>query len=157
MAITKKLQKTTESTWFPGAIPMNYKYTMGQAGEKFFLALKNKGHLLAGICPQCGFTYLPARMFCERCFARIEKFHNAGLEGTLLAFTIAYEDFKGEELKEPEIFGLIQIDDTDTTLIHRIKVKDIDDLCEGEEVKAVLAPKAKRKGQITDILYFKVD
>lgn len=154
MAITRKLQKTTEATSFPGAIPMQYKYTMGVAGEKFFTALKNQGKLLASTCPDCGFTYLPARTFCERCFGRSKNFHDAGLKGTLMAFTTSYEDYKGNETDEPAYFGLVKIHGTDTTLVHRLGGKKLSQLCVEDEVKAVLAPKAKRAGQITDILYF---
>lgn len=157
MAITKKLQKTTEASSFPGAIPMNYKYTMGVAGEEFFKTLRDTGKLLASTCPECGFTYMPARMFCERCFGRIEKYHDAGLLGTLVSFTVSFEDFTGQELEEPEFFGLIQIYDTDTVMIHRLGGKDMDSLCVGDQVKAVLATKKNRTGGMNDILYFKMD
>lgn len=154
MAINKKLQKTTQTSWFPGAIPMNYKYTVGVAGQSFFKALKEKGQLLAGVCPECGFVYFPARMFCERCFARIEKFENVGLTGWLLSITESYEDFRGQPLDKPIIYGLIQMEGTDCVIIHKVRVGDPDALCVGQEVKAALAPKNKRQGAITDILYF---
>ena len=156
MAITRKLQKTTEATSFPGAIPMNYKYTTGTAGEKFFSALRDKGQLLATTCPECGYTYLPARAFCERCFARCEEFFDAGLKGTLMAFTISVEDFKGNPLSEAEFWGLVQIHGSDTMLIHKLGGKNMDELGVECEVKAVLAPKSKRTGHITDILYFEI-
>jgi len=154
MAITKMLQKTTEASYFKGSIPMEYKYTAGVAGELFLKALRDEGKLLAGVCPECGFSYLPARMFCERCFTGIEKFNDAGLYGILLAYTIAFENFKGEPLDEPVVYGLINIHGTDTTLIHRLGGKNMENLCIGEEIKAILTPKNKRQGQITDILYF---
>ena len=156
MAITRKLQKTTEASSFPGAIPMNYKYTAGTAGEEFFRALKNQGKLLAAACPECGFTYLPARAFCERCFARCETFFDAGLKGTLMAHTVSFEGFKGEPLDEPVYYGLINIHGTDTTLVHRMGGKNIDGMCIGCEVKAVLTPKTKRTGHITDISHFEI-
>jgi uncharacterized OB-fold protein len=156
MAITKKLQKTTEATWYPGAIPMNYKYTTGVAGEMFFSALRDKGQLLASECPECGYVYLPARTFCERCFGRCEDFSNAGTKGILLAYTLSFEDFKGQPLDQPEFYGLVQIHETDTTLIHRLGGKDLSCLCVGSEVKAVLAPKKERTGSINDILHFEV-
>ena len=154
MAITRKLQQTTQATSFPGAIPMQYKYTMGVAGEKFFRALKDKGQLLASTCPDCGFTYLPARMFCERCFVEIDNSFDAGLAGTLVAFTISYESFKGEPLEQPEYFGLIQLHGTDSVLIHRLGGKELEYLCIDGPVKAVLVPKSKRVGSINDIKYF---
>ena len=156
MAITRKLHKTTEASSFPGAIPMNYKYTVGVAGEEFFKTLRDKGKFLASACSNCGYTYMPARMFCERCFAEIEKHFEAGLNGTLMAFTISFEGFNGEPLEQPETFGLIQIHDTDTAIVHRLGGKFLDYMCIGSEVKAVLESKKKRKGQITDVLYFEL-
>lgn len=154
MGISRKLQKNTQATTKSGAIPLNYKYTMGVAGEQFFQTLMKKGQYLAGECPECGFVYFPARMFCERCFGRIEKFHNVGNMGTLMSFTVSFEDFKGNPLSEPEYFGLIQMHGTDTVIVHRLNGKDADTICIGAEVKAVLAPKSKRKGGINDILRF---
>ncbi len=154
MAITRKLQKNTEITSFTGAIPLDYKYTMGVAGEEFFRALKNKGAFLASTCPECGFTYMPSRIFCERCFTRCESTFNAGQKGTLLSYTVSFEDFKGNPLDTPEYFGLIRIHGTDTVIIHRLNPSDPDCLCIEGEVKAVMSPKKDRKGSITDIKYF---
>jgi uncharacterized OB-fold protein len=124
------------------------------AGELFFKKLRDKGTLLASVCPECGFTYLPARMFCERCMERIEEYVEAGVKGTLMSFTVSFEDFQGNPLDTPEYWGLINIHGTDTNLIHRLGGKDLDYLCVGDEVKAVLATKKKRTGNMNDILYF---
>jgi hypothetical protein len=154
MSITRKLQKNLDIGSFPGEIPMNYKYTVGVAGEAFFTALRDKGQLHASECPDCGHVYFPSRIFCERCFARIEDSFDVGTKGTLMSYTISFEDFKGEPLETPEYWGLVQMYDTDTVLVHRLGGKNMDCMCVGGEVKAVLETKKKRTGSINDIRYF---
>ena len=55
----------------PGELPVSFRYTPGVANTTFFEALRDRGVLLGSRCPSCAVTYLPARLFCERCFSEL--------------------------------------------------------------------------------------
>ncbi|MGQ9477938.1 MAG: Zn-ribbon domain-containing OB-fold protein [Candidatus Bipolaricaulia bacterium] len=133
----------------------HYYYTAGLAGERFFTALRDEGKLLSSRCSRCEITYIPPRIYCERCFAELKDFVDVGLRGRVRSFTIARIDREGRPLEEPEIRALISFGDETTALLHLLGEVEPDELCIGMEVEAVLKPKREREGKITDILYFR--
>ncbi len=135
-------------------IPVRHRYTPGVAGEAFFTALRDRGELLASRCQDCGITYCPARLFCERCFAGpLEAGLTVGPQGTLVSFSVGYVGVEGEPLEEPVTVGLVRLDGADTVLVHFLVDKD--DLQAGMRVEAVFEPKAKRTGSILDVRGFR--
>jgi len=132
-----------------------YHYTAGLAGERFFTALREEGRLLGSRCEKCGLTYIPPRIYCERCFAELEEFVDVGLRGRVRSFTLARIDRDGRPLSPPEIRALISFGDDTTDLLHLLGEVAPEELCIGMEVEAVLKPKREREGKITDILYFR--
>jgi len=138
-----------------GHMEADYIYTAGRAGERFFAALRDEGKLLATRCEKCGVTYMPPRVYCERCFSRLETWVEAKRTGVVETFTVVHEDRDGEPLPEPEIVAFIKIDGTDGGLIHRIGEAKPESLRIGMRVEAVLKPPKERSGALTDIVYFK--
>ena len=103
-----------------GALPVAFHYTPGVGNTAFFEALRDRGVLLGSRCEACEFTYLPARIFCERCFAELQPDTECGPGGTLESFTIGYVGMDGEPLDEPITIGLVKLDNADTVLMHRL-------------------------------------
>ena len=128
-----------------GELPVTFHYTPGVGNTAFFEALRDRGVLLGSRCEACDYTYLPARIFCERCFAELEADTECGPGGTLHSFTIGYVGIDGEPLEEPVTIGLARLDNADTLLLHRLLgVPEI-----GARVTAVVKP--VRLGSILDI------
>jgi uncharacterized OB-fold protein len=123
------------------------------AGEVFFTALRDRGVLLGSRCEACAYTYVPARMFCERCFAELAADVEVGPGGTLVSFTIAFAGLEGEPLEEPATFGLVRLDGADAVLLHRILDTGDEPLEIGERVEVVLA--SERTGSILDVEGFR--
>ena len=156
MALVERLQDTRDVGYWTGEIPLEYIYTYGRAGEAFFRNLMNKGTFLGAHCEACGITYVPPRIYCEKCFARLEKtFKDVGTTGTVHTYTILYKNLDGSKKKEPAIMAMIKIDGTDGGLIHYLGGVKPDQVQIGLKVKAVLKPKKQREGGITDIKHFK--
>lgn len=101
-----------------GELPVAFHYTPGLGNTAFFEALRDRGVLLGSRCEACDYTYLPARVFCERCFAELQADTECGPEGTLESFTVGHVDIDGETLEEPVALGLIKLDGADTVLMH---------------------------------------
>lgn len=145
----------TVKVW-EGNIPIESSYTSGIAGEKTLRALKEQGVFLATVCPDCQVTYFPARLFCERCFANIlnnEK--TVGPEGTLESWTLVKVDANGKKLKNPQAFGLIKLDGTNTLFLHKL-TPHAPRPTPSAKVRPLLKAPAQRHGSVTDILAFEV-
>ncbi len=138
-----------------GDMEADYIYTAGVAGEKFFKALRDEGKMLATPCKECGITYMPPRMYCERCFESLEDYLDVPTNGVVDTYTVTYEDRNGEKLAKPVAVAFIRIDKTDGGLIHHLGDIDTSDIKIGMRVTAVLKDKSQRKGGLTDIEYFK--
>lgn len=154
MAITEKITNTTKPTFWEGRIPVNYVYTYGHAGEKFFRAVKDKGTFLATYCAQCDVSYVPPKIYCDRCFAKLDRYIDVGTTGYIESFTVTFRNMDGSRKKEPRILAMIRIDGTDGGLIHYIDGIDPEDIALGMPVQAVFKPKGKRTGSIEDIIGF---
>jgi uncharacterized OB-fold protein len=137
----------------PGDLPVRHRYTPGVAGDVVFAALRDRGVLLGSRCAACSFTYVPARLFCERCFAELSADVETGPRGTLVSFTIAFVGLDGEPLEEPVTYGLVRLDGADAVLLHRIVGIGEDPLEIGERVELVL--REERIGSILDLEGFR--
>ncbi len=139
-----------------GDFPVGHRYTPGVAGEAFFTALRDRGVLLGSRCSSCAYTYVPARMFCERCFAELGSDTEVGPGGALVSFTIVFQGVDGEPLDRPETLGLVRPDGADGVLLHRVLDQGDEPLEVGGRVEVVLRPHAERVGSILDIEGFRV-
>ena len=134
-----------------GDLPVAFHYTPGVGNTAFFEALRDRGVLLGSRCEGCGITYLPARIFCERCFAELAADTECGLGGTLESFTTGYAGIDGEPLDAPAQIGLVRLDGADTVLMHRLIGNG--PWVIGARVAAVVKP--EREGSILDVEGFR--
>lgn len=150
----EKIALPDEVRRWDGEFPVRHRYTPGVAGTAFFTALRDRGVLLGSRCEACSYTYVPARLFCERCFAELAADAEVGPGGELVSFTIGFVGLEGEPLEDPETIGLVRLDGADSVLVHR--VLDADEPPEiGERVEVVLRPEDEREGTILDIEGFR--
>jgi uncharacterized OB-fold protein len=134
-----------------GELPVAFHYTPGVGNTAFFEALRDRGVLLGSRCEACGVTYLPARIFCERCFAELTADTGCGPGGTLESFTVGHVGIDGEPLDQPVAIGLVKLDGADTVLMHRLLGADSWEI--GTRVEAVVL--ADRAGSILDVEGFR--
>jgi uncharacterized OB-fold protein len=152
-----KSEPSQSSGAWSGAIPISSSYTVGSAGQIFFDALKNHGTLVATRCRPCKQVYLPARSFCERCFAALTEQVEIEPTGRLLSYTICHIDHDRKRLRRPRALALVQLDGTTTNLLHNLLgVTKPDQAAIGSRVQAVIKPKARRRGSILDIEGFRL-
>jgi uncharacterized OB-fold protein len=138
-----------------GDMECDYIYTAGVAGEHFYIALRDEEKLLATRCDKCKITFMPPRLYCDKCFAELGNFREVPSTGVIESYTITYFDRDGHSLSEPEVLAFVKIDKTDGGLIHRIGEIKPESLKIGTKVTAVFETKKDRKGALTDIKYFK--
>jgi uncharacterized OB-fold protein len=154
--MTRSATNIEQRAW-SGKIPLTSLYTAGTGGQIFFHALKTQGKLIATLCRPCEQVYLPARSFCERCFAELTEQIEIKRRGRLVSYTISYVDHDGARLRRPIALGLVQLEGATTYFLHRLlDVGDPEKIKIGCSVEAVIKPKAKRAGSILDIEGFRV-
>ena len=128
-----------------GELPVAFRYTPGVGNTAFFEALRDRGTFLGSRCADCGVTYVPARIFCERCLAELVPDIECGPEGTVESWTVARQDVDGARLEPPLTVALVRLEGADTVLLHRLLgTTDI-----GGRVRAVL--RQDRTGSIHDL------
>jgi uncharacterized OB-fold protein len=132
-----------------GELPVGFRYTPGVANTAFFEALRDRGVLLGSRCEACAVTYVPARIFCERCFAELAPDTECGPGGTVESFTIGHVGIDGEALAEPTTVALVRLDGADTVLLHRLIGTAEPQI--GMRVRATLRAEAERTASILDI------
>jgi hypothetical protein len=134
---------------------MNYVYTLGRAGEKFFREIMN-GTILGAPCASCHVIYVPPRTYCERCFAHLEDHYiDVGIKGTVHTFTQCYEAYDGARKETPTIVAMVRINGTQGGLVHWLGEIDFEEVYIGMPVEAVFKPKKDREGSILDIKHFR--
>ena len=133
-----------------GSMIVTNLYTAGIGGELFLRALKDNQEILGSHCSKCKKSFIPARLFCERCLSRLTQHKPAPREGVLQSFTTVHIDLDGKTLSEPELFGFITFKGFEGGMIHRLRSNS--NLKIGTKVKPVFA--SDRKGSINDISYF---
>lgn len=140
-----------------GEIPIESLYTAGLGGQVFFKALKEKGEIIGTRCDPCAQVYVPARRFCERCFAELTKEVKVKPEGVIKSFSYAYIDHDGRRLKQPVVSALVQLEGATTVMLHKLlDVGDLSRISIGSRVKAVIKAKSQRTGSILDIEGFRL-
>ena len=149
----EKVSDPRDVILWEGRVPIRHRYTPGVAGEAFFRGLKERGKFMASRCEKDGITYVPARLFCERCFeGPLEPDLEVGPEGTVESFTVGYIGLEGERLPEPQTLGLIRLDGADTVLVHFLL--DEHPMI-GQPVEPVFLPARRRTGSILDLQGFR--
>ena len=136
-----------------GSLPVGNRYTYGIAGEKFFRKIKDEGKFYGTNCPKCNHLYVPAVLYCERCFSELTEWVDVGIEGEVHSYTFLYVDLDGNRVDVPLIVAFVKIGDGG--IIHLINEASMEEVKIGMKVVAVIKPISERIGSITDILYFK--
>ncbi len=135
-------------------MPVQFLYTAGVAGERFFQTLRTKGVLAVTTCPECRITYLPPRLYCERCFADLsDTWKDVPPTGRVHTYTVAHQDQDGRPV-DPQVVAFVRIDGTDGGLVgHLLNVRPQAVRLE-MPVEAVLVPPRRRRGTLDDIAGF---
>lgn len=143
----EKITSNQDLKQWRGRIPIENLYTAGIAGSRFFDGLK-EGRILGSKCAACRQTYVPARAFCERCFAELTEYVPVADRGKVVTWTTCRVDMDGKTLEKPRTLAAVQLEGSTTALVHYYRT---DRPQIGATVRVVFKPKAKRKGSILDI------
>jgi len=95
---------------FPGRIPMEYLYTAGLGGSRFYADLA-KGRLSGTWCSHCEAVHVPPTAFCEFGMVLLDVDKQARAvnvaSGVVLSFTEVHEDRSGHLLDAPVVVAQV--------------------------------------------------
>ncbi|MEM0075854.1 MAG: zinc ribbon domain-containing protein [Nitrososphaerota archaeon] len=137
MPIQERIDSVAKQKSWEDVLSLDYIYTAGIAGEKFFTELK-KGRIVASRCDKCKISYLPPKLYCVKCFSKLEKYIDVGLKGKVAAVTYSYF--------ADTYYAFVTFNSVTGGLIHRVldtrtKIGDT----------VIVRFRKERKGSITDI------
>jgi uncharacterized protein len=138
---------------------MPFNYHEGFNYSRFIKELRDNKKIFGIKCSKCHKVYVPPRVVCRDCFLKMEEFVPVSDEGIIVAFSVInvpYTDPNtGEPKKLPFTAAYIQLDGTDSKILHCLNELDESKIRTGMKVKAVFSD--KRTGDyFTDIMYFKL-
>lgn len=154
MPLDPALHATDLRAW-RGTMPVANRYTYGPAAERFFRAIRDEARILGTRCGRCGVTYVPGRLFCERCFDGLEEWTEVGPAGTVEAVTAVHVDLDGARLEQPALMALVRLDGADTVIYHCLGGVAAGEAVIGLRVAPVFKPSEERTGAILDIAHFR--
>ncbi len=155
MGTAEKVNRITEAKVWVGEIPLYARYTVGIAGERFFREIKDNARIMGTKCPHCKILYVPARLYCERCFSELEEWVEVPPRGEVHTFTVLHMDLEENPLEKPIILAFVKLDGADGGIVHYLGEVEPDEVYIGMRVEAVFKPAEERKGEIADIKYFR--
>lgn len=141
-----------EAATIDGKVEVEYRWSAGVAGTRFFNELRDNARIMGSKCPQCERVLVPPRIFCEECFVDTAEWVEVSPQGTVLTFAESYFGLQGQKLEEPWYVGIVKLDGADGGLFHRL-VPDQRPVEIGARVEAVFAE--RRNGEILDIEHFR--
>jgi hypothetical protein len=156
MGIAERNQRNIDNKyWCPeqDSFPVNSRYTAGLAGQRFLQEIKDNAKIFGTYCQACCLTFVPAKEFCERCFAQLETWVDVGLTGTVYSYTLACRNKDGSPKQAPEIIAAIKLGDG--LLLHWLGECRPEQVEIGMPVTAQFKPQQERRGSILDIKHFK--
>jgi uncharacterized OB-fold protein len=135
---------------------MTFKWAIGIDGSKFFHEISARETLVGIRCPNCRKVYVPPRLVCGPCFAKMDELVELGNEGVVEAVTIVNYPFidpdTGKRRPVPYIYGYIKLDGADNLFSHIVKDNADGSIRVGDRVKAVFSK--VKAGRIQDISHF---
>ena len=117
--------------------------------------MKDEARFLGTRCEACDLVYVPATIFCERCFAELDEWVTVPSTGHVFSFTLLFRDLDNQPLEEPLPLAYVKLDGCDGGLVHYIGETEKNLVFIGMEVEAVFRDASEREGSILDVKYFR--
>ncbi|MEJ2366461.1 MAG: zinc ribbon domain-containing protein, partial [Deltaproteobacteria bacterium] len=62
------MAKKADENTIDGQIQIDYHWSLGKAGERFFREIRDHKRIMGTRCRRCKRVLVPPRIFCEECF-----------------------------------------------------------------------------------------
>ena len=144
---------TLEEHW-----DLTYNHSLGEVESHFYTALRDEKKIMGRRCPVCSRVLLPPRPFCDRDFTDTTEWVEVGHEGSVEAFTVVFQTFKGLP-EAPYCIAYVLLKDADTAILNYVKQIDWtpenvpQNISVGDQVNVVFGE--EQEGKMTDFWFEK--
>ncbi|MBI2889705.1 MAG: DNA-binding protein [Nitrospirae bacterium] len=135
-----------------GRMEIEYTWSLGRLGTRFFEAIRTERRLLGIRCPSCRGVLVPPLPTCGRCFAPMSEWVDLPDTGMATSIVPYLLEYPGQALKPPIIFAKIRLDGADSSFTHILGDIPPGPLPQTLRVRARW--RAERIGSIEDIVCF---
>ena len=80
--------------------------------------IKDNARIMGTCCRNCELIYVPATMFCERCFAQLDEWVEVANQGTVFTYTVLYRDLDDQPMDPPAILAYVKLEGSTGGLVH---------------------------------------
>lgn len=138
-----------------GQISVPYTWSVGEAGSRFLISIRDNKKILGNKCNSCNTVYVPPRKTCGKCFIEldIENLREIKNQGTINEYTIVRYDHPTHPVKAPFAYVNVRLDGADVGFLHIVK-ENLDSIKKGARVQ--IAFKEDRTANILDIDSFEI-
>lgn len=140
---------------FVSPIRLEYRYTPGAAGSRFFREVTENGRLVGQRCAECGQVYVPPRGVCPRDGVPTPEEVDVPGTGTVTTFCIVNLPFGGQAVECPYVSASVLLDGADTELFHLIQEVDPAEVRMGMRVEPVWVDPDDPATGLARIRYFR--
>ncbi len=133
---------------------MDYTYVAGTGRSVFLRGLAHR-RMLARRCPGCQRVYLPAPEFCSRCLQPVGEPFELDGRGVVSTFCVVNFPFPGQAYEPPYVVAHIQVNGTDTRLMHLVRDVPPDRVRIGMQVEPVWLGDDELDTSMTSIRYYR--
>ena len=152
--MSQSLPEISEEKVVAGVVAhSNFLVSTGATGTKFLSEIRDNKKIMGIKCPKCSKVYVPPRLHCPTCFARMTEWIELSGKGALSSYTVVRYEEPYMPKTPPYAYGVIQLDGADTGMAHVLGEVDLDKIKIGMRLEPVF--KEEREGSILDIDYFK--
>jgi uncharacterized OB-fold protein len=121
----------------PGRIPLDYRYTAGIAGIKFYEDLA-QGKLTGTESPESKTIHFPPTQFDEKKMCSMDVIANAKnidpKSGKIVGYTVVTENRQGEELAKPQVIVQVGFDGVHGTIFGKLDTDNPENVRTGMNV-----------------------
>lgn len=135
-----------------GRMSIEYTWSLGPHGTKFFAALKDEKKILGLRCPSCRGVLVPPLQVCGRCFKPMEEWVELPHTGVARGIVPYLLEVPGLRLKPPIMFSKIHLDGASSSFTHILRAVEARAVPDALRVKAVW--RDERVGSLEDIDFF---
>jgi uncharacterized OB-fold protein len=131
-----------------------YHYFAGDYKARYLQALKDK-RILGSKCSKTGKVFVPPVAASPESFAPCDELVEVSDRGVVTTFCVVNIPVIGRDLELPYAVASVALDGVDISIYGLIQECPAVDVHMGMRVEAVWAPDGERKGDHTDIRYFR--
>ncbi len=140
--------------YIAATLKLPYHYHAGDYRALYLKALEDK-KILGSRCSATGKVFVPPAMSSPESFAPCEELVEISDRGVVTTFCVVNVPVYGRDLELPYVVASVALDGADISLYGLIQECAAADVHMGMRVEAVWAPDGERKGDHTDIRYFR--